>query len=327
MTIDAKRRQLLATLSAIPAAAALPAWAQEKYPSKPVKILVGFPPGGGADAMARLVAAKLPEKLGQPVIVENKTGATGTICSDLVAKAAPDGYTLQLAHINSNAIGPLLVSKGRFDPINDFTPIALIGITPQMLCHHPKHKFVDVPDLIKFAKANPGKLSFASSGVGSIQHIAGEAFKLQAGVDMLHVPFKGTGEALAALISGDVDLTFSSTGSALPQVNGGKLKLLAVCSPKRLPALPNVPAVTETLPGYEISTWYGLAGPAKLPKEIVARLNADVQSILKQPEVAKRLQDLDAEVSSGTPEQFATFWKKEIDKFQKLITAAKIEAA
>ncbi|MEP7261338.1 MAG: tripartite tricarboxylate transporter substrate binding protein [Usitatibacter sp.] len=327
MTIDAKRRHLIASLSALPLAAALPAWAQEKYPSKPVKILVGFPPGGGADAMARLVAAKLPEKLGQPVIVENKTGATGTICSDLVAKAAPDGYTLQLAHINSNAIGPLLVSKGRFDPINDFTPIALIGITPQMLCHHPKYKFADVPDLIKYAKANPGKLSFASSGVGSIQHIAGEAFKLQAGVDMLHVPFKGTGDAIAALIAGDVDMTFSSTGSAMPQVNAGKWKLLAVCSPRRLPAFPNVPAVTETLPGYEISTWYGLAGPARLPKEIVARLNADVQAILKQPDVAKRLQDLDAEVSSGTPEQFATFWKKEIEKYQKLITAARIEAA
>jgi tripartite-type tricarboxylate transporter receptor subunit TctC len=276
--------------------------------------------------MARLVAAKLPEKLGQPVIVENKTGATGTISSDIVAKSPPDGYTLQLAHINSNAIGPLLVSKDRFDPINDFTPIALIGITPQMFCHHPKHTFADVKALIAYAKANPGKLTFASSGVGSIQHIAGEAFKLQAGVDMLHVPFKGTGEALAALISGDVDLTFSSTGSALPQVNGGKLKLLAVCSPKRLPTLPNVPAVAETLPGYDIATWYGLAGPAKLPPEVVKKLSGEVQAILRQPEVAKRLQELDAEVSSGTPEQFAAFWKKEIEKYRKLIAEAKIEA-
>ena len=307
--------------------AVIPAWAQaDKWPTKAIRLMVGFPPGGGADAMGRLVAAKLPERLGQAVVVENRTGATGTICSDLVAKAAPDGYTLQLAHINSNAIGPLLVAKGRFDPINDFTPIALIGITPQMLCHHPKHKFADVPDFIKYAKANPGKLTFASSGVGSIQHIAAEAFKLQAGVDMMHVPFKGTGEALAALISGDVDLTFSSTGSAMPQVNGGKLKLLAVCSPKRLANLPNVPAVSETLKGYEIATWYGLAGPAKLPREIVARLNAEVQAILKQPDVAKRLQDLDAEVSSGSPEQFGAFWKREIEKYRKVIADAKIEA-
>jgi len=325
--MQGNRRDFIAGAGALAAAAALPSWAQGTWPTKPIKILVGFPPGGGADAMARLVASKLPEKLGQPVVVDNRTGATGTIASDLVAKSPPDGYTLQLAHINSNAIGPLLVAKGRFDPIADFTPIALIGITPQMLCHHPKHKFKDVPDLIRFAKANPGKLSFASSGVGSIQHIAGESFKLAAGVDLLHVPFKGTGEALSALISGEVDLTFSSTGSALPQVRGGKLTLLAVCSPKRLPAFPDVPAVAETLKGYEIATWYGLAGPGKLPRPIVDRLSAEVRAILAQPDIAKRLQDLDAEVSSGTPEQFQAFWNAELAKYKKIIADAKIEAA
>lgn len=321
------RREFIAAAGALAAAAALPTWGQGAWPQKPIKILVGFPPGGGADAMARLVASKLPEKLGQSVVVDNRTGATGTIASDLVAKSPPDGYTLQLVHINSNAIGPLLVAKGRFDPINDFTPIALIGITPQMLCHHPKHKFKDVPDLIRYAKANPGKLSFASSGVGSIQHIAGESFKLAAGCDLLHVPFKGTGEALTALISGEVDLTFSSTGSALPQVRGNKLTLLAVCSPKRLAAFPDVPAVSETLPGYEIATWYGLAGPGKLPRPIVDRLSTEVRAILAQPDIAKRLQDLDAEVSSGTPEQFAAFWRAEIEKYKKLIAEAKIDVA
>ena len=197
MKVDVKRRKLALGLSALSFAGAYPglAFAQEKWPARPIKLLVGFPPGGGADAMARLIASRLPDRLGQPLIVDNRIGATGTICSELVARAPPDGYTLQLAHINSNAIGPLLVAKGRFDPINDFTPIALLGITPQMLAHHPKHKFANVPGLISYAKANPGKLSFASSGVGSIQHIAAEAFKLQAGVDMLHVPFKGTGEA------------------------------------------------------------------------------------------------------------------------------------
>ncbi len=327
MSKPVPRRQFIAASGALAAATALPGWGQQgAWPQKPIKILVGFPPGGGADAMARLVASKLPEKLGQPVVVENKTGATGTIASDLVAKSPPDGYTLQLAHINSNAIGPLLVAKGRFDPVADFTPIALIGITPQMLCHHPKHRFKDVPDFIRHLKANPGKISFASSGVGSIQHIAGEAFKLAAGVDMLHVPFKGTGEAMSALLSGDVDTTFSSTGSALPQVRAGKLTLLAVCSPKRLSAFPDTPAVNETLKGYEISTWYGLAGPGKLPKEIVDRLNAAVREIVNQPDIAKRLQDLDAEVSSGTPEQFATFWKNENQKYKDLIAKAKIEA-
>lgn len=326
MTTRQDRRQFIAATSALAATAAVPAWAQDKWPSKPIKIICGFPPGGGADAMARLIASKLPDKLGQPVIVENKTGATGTIASDLVAKSAPDGYTLQLAHINSNAIGPLMVAKGRFDPVADFTPIALIGITPQMLCHHPKHKFKDVPDFIRYCKANPGKISFASSGVGSIQHIAGEAFKLAAGVDMLHVPFKGTGEAMSALLSGEVDTTFSSTGSALPQVRAGKLTLLAVCSPKRLAAFPDTPAVNETLKGYEISTWYGLAGPGKMPKDIVDRINAAVREIVAQPDIAKRLQELDAEVSSGTPEQFATFWRAENAKYKKLIADAKIEA-
>jgi tripartite-type tricarboxylate transporter receptor subunit TctC len=328
MTIDISRRKALAALGAIPAAALVPglAAAQDKWPSKPIKLLVGFPPGGGADAMARLVGAKLGERLGQPVIIDNKTGATGTICSDIVAKSAPDGYTLQAAHINSNAIGPLIVAKGKFDPINDFTPIALIGITPQMLCHHPKHKFKDVQALIDYAKANPGKLSFASSGVGSIQHIAAEDFKLRAKVDLLHVPFKGTGEALAALISGDVDLTFSSTGSAMPQVKGKKLVLLAVCSPKRLPDYPDVPAVAETLPGYDIATWYGLAGPKGLPQPIVDRLFTEVQAILKMPDVVKRFEDLDAKITAGSPKQFGDFWRAEVVRYQKIIDEAKITA-
>jgi tripartite-type tricarboxylate transporter receptor subunit TctC len=297
------------------------------FPDRLIRIVVPFTPGGSNDIVARELAAGFQERFRQTAVVENRPGGGGAIAYTGIAKSPPDGYTLQLAHINSNAIGPLMVAKGRFDPINDFTPIALIGITPQMLCHHPKHKFKDVPDLIAYAKANPGKLSFASSGVGSVQHIAGEAFKIAAGVDMLHVPFKGTGDALSALISGQVDMTFSSTGSAVPQVKGGKLTLLAVCSHKRLRDYPDVPAVSETLPGYEISTWYGLAGPARLPKDIVERLGSDVQAILKQPDVAKRLQDLDAEVSSGSPEQFAAFWKKEVEKYRKLIAEAKIEAA
>jgi tripartite-type tricarboxylate transporter receptor subunit TctC len=322
-----RRRRVLAGLSLVPLGALAPSLlAQDKWPSKPIKLMVGFPPGGGADAMARLVGAKLGERLGQAVIVDNKTGATGTICSDLVAKSAPDGYTLQAAHINSNAIGPLIVAKGKFHPVDDFTPIALIGITPQMLCHHPKHKFKDVRALIDYAKANPGKLSFASSGVGSIQHIAAEDFKLRAKVDLLHVPFKGTGEALAALISGDVDLTFSSTGSAMPQVKGGKLTLLAVCSPKRLADYPNTPAVAEALPGYEIATWYGLAGPKGLPQPIVDRLYNEVQAILRMPDVVKRFDDLDAKVTSGSPKQFGDFWRAEVARYQKIIDEAKITA-
>ena len=326
MKVSQKRRQVVAALSLAPLVQSLPAWAQAPWPSKPIKLMIGFPPGGGADAMGRLVGAKLGERLGQPVVVDNKTGATGTICSDLVAKSPPDGYTLQVAHINSNAIGPLMVAKGKFHPTDDFTPIAFIGITPQMLCHHPKHKFADVKAMIDYAKKNPGRLSFASSGVGSIQHIAGEDFKLRAGVDMLHVPFKGTGEAMAALLSGDVDCTFSSTGSAVPQVKAGKLTLLAVCSPKRLPDYPSVPAVAETLPGYEIATWYGLAGPKNLPKPIVDRLYNEVQAILRMPDVVKRFDELDAKVTAVGPKEFGDFWKAEVARYQKLINDAKITA-
>jgi tripartite-type tricarboxylate transporter receptor subunit TctC len=318
------RRNLLRGLALLPLAGL--ARAQDKWPSKPIKLMVGFPPGGGADAMGRLVGAKLAERLGQPVVVENKTGATGTICSEFVARSAPDGYTLQLAHINSNVLGPLMVAKGKFHPVNDFTPIALLGISPQVLAHHPKHKFRDVADLIAFAKKNPGKLSFASSGVGSAQHIAGEDFKMRAGVDMLHVPFKGTGDALAALLSGDVDMTFSSTGSAMPQVKAGKLVLLAVCTPKRLPDMPNVPAVAETVKGFEMATWYGLAGPKGLPQPIVERLYAEVQAVLKLADVAKRFDDLDAVVSASGPKEFAAFWRSEVARYDKLITDAKIQA-
>ncbi len=298
----------------------------QTYPNRPVKVIIPWPPGQATDLAARIVGEKLSQQLGQPFIMENRAGAGGAIGTEMVAKAAPDGYTLQVAHINSNAIGPLLVAKGKFHPVDDFTPITLIGITPQMLCHHPKHKFADVPALIAYAKANPGKLTFASSGVGSIQHIAAEDFKLKAGVDMLHVPFKGTGEAMAALLSGDVDLTFSSTGSAVPQVKGGKLILLAVGSPKRLPDYPNVPAVAETLPGYDISTWYGLAGPKGLPPAIVERIYTEVQSILKDPAVVKRFDELDAKVSSGSPKQFGDFWRSEVARYQKLIIDAKITA-
>jgi tripartite-type tricarboxylate transporter receptor subunit TctC len=324
---DTTRRSLLAALATLPVMGQPFAWAQDKWPTRPIKLMVGFPPGGGGDGTARLVAAKLAEVLGQPVIVENKTGATGTICSDIVAKSAPDGYTLQAANANSNVIGALLLAKGKFHPVDDFTPIGIIATSPNMLCHHPKHKFKDVADLIAYAKKNPGKLTFASSGIGSLQHFAAEDFKLRSGVDLLHVPFKGTGEGLAALLAGDVDLTFSSTGTAVPQVKGGKLTLLAVTTSKRLPDYPNVPAIAETLPGYEIITWYGIVGPKGVPQPMVERINAAMQAFGQSPEVIKRLDEFDAKPSSMTPKQFGDFLRAEVTRYQKLIDDAKITAA
>lgn len=299
----------------------------QEWPARPIKLFVPFPPGAGADAMGRLFAKKLEEQLGQPVVVENKSGATGTICSDFIARSAPDGYTLQLAHVSANAIGPLLVAKGRFDPVKDFTPVSMLGITPHVLAINPKHSFKTVADLIAYAKTNPGKLTFMSAGIGSSPHLAGEAFKSAAGIDMLHVPFKGTGDAMTALLSGEVDMTFSTTGSALPPIRSGKLRALAVCSPKRLTRLPDVPTVSETLKGYEAMTWYGIAGPAKLPVGIVNRIEKAVQLALQQPDVVKRMLELDATVPpSASSQQFTKFWAEEVTKYQNLIERTQLKA-
>lgn len=275
--------------------------------------------------MARVIARKLEEQLGQPIVVENKNGATGTICSTYVAQSAPDGYTLQLSHISSNVLGPLLLAKGKLDPAKDFTPIGLLGITPHVLAVNPnKVKFNSVSELIAFAKANPGKLTFMSSGNGSAPHLAGEAFKTMAGVDFLHVPFKGTGEAMTALLAGEVDMTFSSTGSTLPHIAAGKLRAVAVTSPKRLERLPNVPAIAETIKGYEAYTWYGVNGPAKLPAHVVKRMETAIAAVLKQPDIVKRMDELDAEVRPGTAAEFTKFWNAEVAKYQKIMATIKV---
>jgi tripartite-type tricarboxylate transporter receptor subunit TctC len=320
------RRKTLLTLGAGMAALALPSFAQDKWPTKPIRLMVGFPPGGGADAMARVIAKKLEDQLGQPVVVENKNGATGTICSTYVAQAAPDGYVLQLSHISSNVLGPLLLSKGKLDPAKDFTPIGLLGITPHVLAVNPaKVKFNTVPELIAYAKANPGKLTFMSAGNGSAPHLAGEAFKSMAGVDLMHVPFKGTGEAMTSLLAGEVDMTFSTTGSTLAHVTAGKLRALAVTAPTRIERLPNVPTIAETLKGYEAYTWYGVNGPAKLPVHVVKRMEAAIAAVLKQPDIIKRMDELDADVRPGNAAEFTAFWHAEVTKYQKLMATANIK--
>jgi len=320
------RRSFVATLSAgtLLASPWQGVFSAEEWPSKPIKLMLGFPPGGGADAMARLIAIKMEKELGQPMLVENKSGATGTICSAFVAQSAPDGYTLQLAHVSSNAIGPLLLARGKFDPIKDFTPIGLVGITPHILAVNSKHGFKSVADLIARAKAAPGKFTFMSAGIGSAPHLAGEGFKTQAGIEMLHVPFKGTGEAMTSLLAGEVDMTFSSTGSVLPHVKTGKLKALGVCSPKRLARQPDVPSISETLPGYEAFTWYGIAGPAKLPISVVSRIESALKAVLSQADVVKRLDELDAETRPGTAAQFSSFWNAEVAKYDKIIVSTKL---
>jgi len=322
------RREFLQSFALLPLAGfgSSVARGDEKWPSRPVRLMVGFAPGGGVDAMARVVGSKLAQRLGHPVIVENKTGATGTICSEYVVRSAPDGYTLQLAHLSSNVLGPLVLARGKFHPVEDFTPIALLGASPQVLVHHPRHRFRSVAELIAYARQNPGRLSFASSGIGGSQHLAGEDFKRRAGVDLLHVPFKGTSEAIAAVLSGEVDMTFTSLSGAVPQWKSGKLAVLAVCAPKRIAVMPDIPAMAETLEGFEMSTWTGLAGPKRLPGVIVERLSLEMVAVLKLPEVVKRFDDLDMIVIAGGPREFGQFWRAEVTRYESLIREVKVQS-
>jgi tripartite-type tricarboxylate transporter receptor subunit TctC len=297
----------------------------DAWPSRPIKLTLGFPPGGNADALARLLANKLEIALGQPVVVENRPGATGTICSAYVAQVAPDGYVLQLAHVSSNAIGPLLLAHARFDPVKDFTPIGKIADTAQVLSVNPALGFKTVDDLIGHARANRGRLTYMSAGIGSSPHLAGAAFCSAAGIEMLHVPFKGTGEGMTALIGGQVDSTFSSLGASLPHVQSGRIKALGVCAPARLARLPELPAVAETLPGYQASTWYGLAGPARMPAALVARLERTLQAILRQPDVIRRMEELDADPRPGDSASFRAFWAEEVARYGRIIASSGIK--
>ena len=323
------RREYLETLAAAAAAAValIPAqaYAVDPWPSRPIKLVLGFPPGGNADALARLLAIKLNVLLGQPVVVENKVGATGTICSAYVAQSPADGYTLQLAHVSSNVIGPLLLARGRFDPIKDFTPIGMIGITTQLLTVNPKVPFKTVGDVISAAQSNPGKLTYMSAGIGSSPHLAGESFCSTAGIKMLHVPYKGTGEGMTSLIGGEVDMTFSSPGATLPHIQSGRLRAVAVCSATRLARFPALPAVAETLPGYEAFTWYGLAAPAKMPPAVMSSLVSALQTVLKKADVVRRLEELDVEMKPGTAADFQKFWTAEVAKYDKIITQSNIK--
>ena len=322
------RRKALLTLGAAASSIAFPGLSRAAaWPEKPIRLLLGFPPGGGADAMARVIGLELQKQLGQTIIVESKNGATGTICGQYVARSAPDGYTLMLAHVSSNVIGPMLLAKDKYHPLDDFTPVGLLAVTPHLLAVNPKMPVKTVPELIAHAKANPGRLTFMSAGIGSAPHLAGEAFKLAAGVDILHVPFKGTGEAITSLLAGEVDMTFSTTGSTIQHVKAGKLRAIAACSTKRLHVLPDHPTVAETLKGYEATTWYGIAGPAKLPSPIVKRLETALQTILRQPDVQARFGELDAETRAGSAADFRAFWQTELVKYAQLIAKTNLKTS
>jgi tripartite-type tricarboxylate transporter receptor subunit TctC len=313
----------LIVATALAASASLAA--EQQYPTKPVRIIVGFAPGGGTDTVARVLGQKLSEWWGQQVIVENRAGATGTIGADVVAKAAPDGYTLLMGHVNSNAIAPNVFKKLPYNALKDFTTIGYVGYVPNVLTVHPSVPAKSVKELVALAKAHPNELTYASSGVGSTQHLAGEKFTLDTGTRMIHVPYKGSGQAIVDLVGGQVSLNFDTMPPVLEHIKSGKLRALAVTTPKRAEGLPDVPTLAETgLKGFDMTNWYGVMGPAGMSRELVAKLNADINKALQEPAVRRRLVEVGTEITLMTPEQFDAFVKAEITKYAQLVKAANV---
>ena len=299
---------------------------QQAYPNKPVRIIVPYPPGGTADIVGRTIAEKLGVLWGQSVIVENRAGAGGTIGVDAVAKAAPDGYTMVLGVTGPLTIAPSINAQLAYDPLRDLVPITLVAAVPSLIAIHPSVPARDLKELIALAKSQPGKLTFASAGTGTSVHIAGELFKSMAGVDIIHVPYKGGAPALNDLLGGQVSMIIENMPQLLPQVRAGKIRALAVTSQQRSPTLADLPAVAEILPGYEATTWFGLLAPAKTPQEIVRKVQSDVAKIGMLPDVKERFTGLGADVIASTPEAFAKHLQSELVRFSKVIKDANIKA-
>lgn len=296
--------------------------AQQPYPTRPVRFIVPFAPGGGTDIVARALAQRLNDAWGNPVIVDNRPGAGSTIGTDLAAKARPDGYTLLLSSI-SLAFNASLYSKLPFDPVRDLAPIGMVAIQPNMLVANPRLPSRSVKELIAFAKQKPGVINYASGGKGSGPHLAAELLKLLAKIELTHVPYKGTGPALTDLISGQVDVMIAVTASALPHVRAGRLRALAVTGDKRSPVVPDVPTISESgVPGYEFKTWYGVQAPARTPTAIVSEVNKRVSEILDRADVVEQFSAAGLEARSSSPREFASLIAAEITKWAAVVKAS-----
>jgi tripartite-type tricarboxylate transporter receptor subunit TctC len=306
------------------ALAAAPLLAQQ-YPAKPIRMVVGFAPGGGTDLVARIIGQKMSEAWGHPVLVDNRAGATGTIGADLVAKAPGDGYTLLMGHVNSHGIAPNLFRKLPYDAERDFSMVAYVGYVPNVLVIHPSIPAQSVKELIAIAKSRPNSLNYASSGVGSTQHLAGELFQLLTGAKITHVPYKGSGPAVVDLLAGHVSMNFDTMPPVLPHIKSGRMRALALTTPKRSPQLPNVPTMIEVgLKGFDMTNWYGIMAPAKTPRDVVMKLNTEANRIMALPDAKAKLEEAGTQLDPGTPEQFATFLHSEIAKYAKLVKAANV---
>ena len=301
-----------------------PAWAQTPpWPTKPITLIVTYPPGGGADAMARLVAPKMAEVLGQNVVLENRPGASGQIGASAVAKATPDGYTLMLANI-ALALNPGLNSKLPYDALRDLAPIILLASQPNALAAAPNLPVNSVKELIALSKNGSTKLSFASSGNGSVGHVSGEMLRIAIGADMIHVPYKGGGPAVTDLISGRIPLALISLPTVMSHMKAGRLKVLAITDSKRSAAAPNIPTLSETIAGFQVNNWIGLLAPARTPKNIILKINADSMKLIQADELKDRLLSNGFDVIGSTPEEFAKAIRGDIEKYSKVIRASNI---
>ena len=299
--------------------------AQEWPARQAIRFVVVYPPGGASDVTARLLAAKLTDTLGQSVVVENRPGANGIIATDFVAKSAPDGYTLLMANLGPNALNPVVYKKLPYDAIKDFSPIIHLVSTPYVLTAHPSLPVKTVKELVALAKKRPGDLNYGSAGNGSTHHLSGELLNMMAGIKLVHVPYKGTTPALTGLLSGEVSVMFFTVVGIEPHAKTGKARVLAVTTPKRAPLMPELPTMVEAgFPGFEVTSWFGLLAPAGTPPAIISRMNAESTKALAQPDVTGALKKMGFDPVGGTPEQFATHIKAEVERFTKLVKATGI---
>ena len=320
-----QRRLFMSSATASAGTLAAPMIRAQTLPAGPIRIVVGFPPGGGTDALARVVGQKLGVMWNTSVVIDNKAGAAGVIAADYVARQPGDGSTLLMAHINSHAIAPGLQPKLGYNVERDFVPIALVGVTPNLLICNESQPAKTVNDLVVLCRKNPGRISFGSAGAGSAQHLALEMFKLRANVDALHVPYKGSGPLLTDLIGGQIQYSFETMTAATPHVKSGRAIAIAQTRLKRAKGHPNVPTMDEQgFAGFDATTWYGLAAPARLPPAIARRMNEDINKVLAMPDVMEKLDQYGAEDGGGTPERFAEFIRSEQQKWAKVIKEAQV---
>jgi tripartite-type tricarboxylate transporter receptor subunit TctC len=300
--------------------------ASAQYPNKPLKLIVPFPPGGSTDILARALAQKLSEGLAQPVVIDNRPGAGGSIGSEAAAKAAPDGYTIMMGHLGTLAVNAAIYRHLPYDPVKSFAPVSLMAIVPSVLVVNNALPVSSAAELIAYAKKNPGKLAYGSAGSGSTSHLTTEYFKLATGIDVLHVPYKGVGPMLTDLVSGQLSMGLNGAPAVMPHVTSGRLKALAVSSLTRLPSLPDIPTLDEAgVKGFDANGWYGIVAPAGTPREIVLRLNAEIRRALDTAELRARLDAEGAIPAAGTPEAFAAFIASEIARWGEVVARAKIE--